>query len=139
MKQEKPLHLRVAEALGWKVATHPVLKPGDWWLSPGALAMSDDDGDPGGALSRDHLPRYDTDWSVTGPLIETYGITVTCYFISDKPFGWAAGLHANVVGHEDGFVSSADTPLLAICELILALKESGRLKPVASEANQAGA
>jgi hypothetical protein len=111
---EKPLHVRVAEALGW---TH-VYEAAVMGLFSTALA-SDRAwiGTPpeGGA----GLPvyRYDTDWSATGPLIERYGIDLTLY-----PKHWTASGHPE----RGGTLSCpGDTPLLAVCELIVTAKGSG--------------
>jgi hypothetical protein len=58
---------------------------------------------------------YDRDWSVTGPLIEEYGIALEV-LPSDA---WAARLVAEARG---------ETPLIAVCNLILVLvKEAGKL------------
>src|SRR3972149_10154355 len=104
---EKPLHVQVAEALGWTecqpssgvdlidcVGTSPAIGPGV------------------------DVPRYDTDWSATGPLIEKYGIET-------KPNGafWQAWVDEPAMGGAE----VGPTPLLAVCNLILALKAAGKL------------
>lgn len=114
-EQEKPLFVRVAEALGCKP------EPLDYY--PGAMGCScmppkrNEHGYDAGTLL-----RYDTDWAATGPLIERYGITIA-------PSGhglWLAGLDA-----QEGvpFVSDREDrqPLVAVCNLLLALKEAGKL------------
>ena len=85
---EKPLHVRVAEALGL------VVKDESRWCSGQCIALVTIGGDlPTVREGRHHherwlyerhdwegdsewypVPRYDEDWSVTGPLIEKYGI-----------------------------------------------------------------
>jgi hypothetical protein len=111
LEQVRPLHVRVAEALGW-VDMRPRSEDGLWggqapdvswpWTSP---------------------PRYDTDWSATGPLIEKYGIRVELTGpVVIHPIGkWRADYG---FGEHDGFGA---TPLLAVCNLILALKDAGKL------------
>lgn len=97
---DKPLHVRVFEALGGR---------SDW--SPEVWPL---------------LPRYDTDWSATGPLIEKYEIA-----IARRQAGaawWAARWARTDIrdaippNHYAG-----STPLLAVCHMILALHEAGKL------------
>jgi hypothetical protein len=66
------------------------------------------------------IPRYDLDWSATGPLIERFGIDLI-----HTSWGWEA---SRVV---DGtLVSATDivthTALGAVCNLILALHAAGK-------------
>lgn len=120
---EKPLHVRVAEALGCTETyydDHPYV-PG-WRGKPA-------DGHGGSP----HVPRYDTDWSATGPLIERYGISVTMDDDDASSVGWLAGTFEYVCG-SDGYhaymdrgYATGETPLIAVCNLILALKEAGKL------------
>jgi hypothetical protein len=101
----RPLHVRVAEALG--------MKPADMNLFPAGYVDSYAD-----------IPRYDTDWSATGPLIEKYGICL------DKGPDWAAFPREPFIFSDDverPCVVHAATPLIAVCFLILALKEAGKL------------
>ena len=82
------------------------------------------------------LARYDTDWAATGPLIERLGITLVLVShdgpprgeVLAKPYWWAE------VGHLDWYDGpicddreDGPTPLLAVCALILALAEAGKL------------
>ena len=94
---EKPLHVMVAEALG--TVNSQEVPP--WHFI---------------------TPRYDTDWSATGPLIEKYEITVmNCGGIWDASIGYDA---YGVCGdHEAG----GSTPLVAVCNLLLALHAAGKL------------
>lgn len=93
----KPLHVQVWEKLhGLDVGT-----TGAW-----AVIRS---------IDCEQFPRYDLDWSATGPLIERLGIGL--YLAAD---GWRArksdiAVHVNSVRHA--------TPLLAVCNLILALPD----------------
>lgn len=113
--KEPPLHVQVAQALGWIDCRLP--KSGildrDWigWH----LGME--------IGKRDPIPRYDTDWSATGPLIEKFNIALNCrpdvkpsqrweaYFLKDAQTrnSWSA----------QGF-----TPLLAVCHLIRSLQKN---------------
>lgn len=109
---EKPLHVRVAEALGQSARWASGLTNESGWYYAS------------GTQYRDHVPRYDTDWSATGPLIEKYAVHVepdACH-----PPQWLA-----FVLHEgEQFTVSegpGDTPLVAVCNLLLALKEAGKL------------
>lgn len=149
---EKPLHVRVAEALGWTEARcmgsrlswegqPPREGPGPWLLMENLPQP---------------IPHYDTDWSATGPLIELYEIsTVRCgvdYGDEDseyrpetrwgafrEPESYMAGdtedpLHTKLFysyGECDMLdypTHAGPTPLIAACNLILALKRSCRLE-----------
>jgi hypothetical protein len=112
-----PLHVQVAEALGWtywsadgRAATHCV--------PPGTeLDVSDN---PVVALPLHEIPHFDTDWSATGPLIERYEIDV-----------WRSARMWKAAPDTPGgtIVGRGTTPLIAICHLILALKADGKLCP----------
>lgn len=71
--------------------------------------------------------HYDTDWSVTGPLIEKFKIGVGVpdneHLIASCGEWYAISPH----NYEDGPQEYGETPLIAICRLILALKEAGKL------------
>jgi hypothetical protein len=104
---DKPLHVRVAEALGW---TPSGSINGVWWGNP------HDENAPGHYA----IPRYDTDWSATGPLIERYGITLDHQDDDGTlPDYWRA--------KRPGFTAETGHPLIAVCYLILALHEAGKL------------
>jgi hypothetical protein len=116
---ERPIHVRVAEALGW-IDCHEVAygaKAGAfvWW---GQKTRGFPEG----------IPRYDTSWEATGPLVEKYEITLG--FIK----GWFAHcegdsgrLYLNQEDREEPTIANGETPLLAVCALILALAEAGKL------------
>jgi uncharacterized protein DUF2591 len=114
---EKPLHVRVAEALGWtelrKVGG--ILIADNWagW-PPGALPLV------GQPRPEAIAPRYDTDWSATGPLIEKYGIGIQRDGLEGFWMAWVNG--------KSPTQSEDETPLVAVCYLILALKEAGKLE-----------
>jgi hypothetical protein len=140
--QEKPLHVRVAEALGWTDLTEgPPMLPGDepTWLGMPPV------GDSSLILSAvDHkervvtltmgirsVYRYDLDWSKTGPLIERFLVMVhppaSIYVL------WGAITSGGSLGRdvtEPAQVQAATgrTPQIAVCNLILALAAAGKLE-----------
>jgi hypothetical protein len=99
---DKPLHVQVAKALGWIGC---VRKPGTgWWgKAPGSSGLLP-------------LDRFDKSWSATGRLIEKYGIDV----FKQAP-NWKAVCEETLQG-------TGTTPLIAVCNLILALSEAGKLR-----------
>lgn len=114
MTDEKPLHVRVAEALGW---THISLNT--WHQRNNWAGMY-----PGGAAGSRRIPRYDTDWAATGPLIERIPITVGRYMSPFMDGAWYATAPGPSVIQSE---RTGATPLVAVCNLILALKEAGNL------------
>jgi hypothetical protein len=122
---EKPLHVQVAEALGCAVQ-----------IKAGRFVMRYRCGCQDGAHYRDcndpdwrEIMEYDTDWSATGPLIEKHCIGLTHLWPGDwggDGFRWAA-ITAGEVRHGLPLIEGP-TPLTAVCNLILALKESGKLE-----------
>lgn len=131
---EKPLHVRVAEALGCA----PKMRLGGrvWDCeckeNDHAEHKLHDDCHDGEGLNCDEylLARYDTDWSATGPLIEKYDVWLQpCEDHRTTPGvacrGWVA---VNGDISEEG---AGATPLEAVCNLILALKAAGKLEVAA--------
>lgn len=116
-EQEKPLHVRVAEALGCKPDCKVYGRHEIWSCTCQPRPVHDRDGMDGAPYEGREIEAYDTDWSATGPLVEEYGIS-----LEKDGNAWIAG-------SEDDWTFSDDcyTPLLAICHLILALKEAGKL------------
>lgn len=119
----EPLHVQVARALGCKLKK-VVYAPGgeDVWSCdcPGFDHMPDE-----GA----YVFRYDTDWAATGPLIEKYGVELhpcvqgyNCS-VPDHATTW----EATKVIDSCPWDKTGPTPLIAVCNLILALKEAGEL------------
>jgi hypothetical protein len=104
MTDEKPLHVRVAEALGCT----PRAFDGEWFCDCKATSHRFD----GGA---GRIAEYDSDWSATGPLIERFAIKLDPYHADH----WEASAE---IPTRDGA-----TPLEAVCSLILALAEAGKL------------
>lgn len=134
---DKPLHVHVAEALGWtwkKSSSNSVR-----FLCPPAY-LEDFDLDPTDYFDADdsvrvasdafrYVPRYDTDWAATGPLIEKYGIELEWEKRNNErmwsaAYGWQVGRLRPVL--LDGYAS---TPLLAVCHLLLQLHKAGKLTP----------
>lgn len=144
----KPLHVRVAEALGFGGASpcpqcpmfdkheqtwhfdhlqsdtrHPVYA----WLWESVY----DFGDACTCWCRSDKPhvvtyalqRFDTNWSATGPLMERYGLTVY-----HEAAGWAAREDGGRPGTGLG-VDHAGSPLEAVCHLLISLGKAGRLAP----------
>jgi hypothetical protein len=114
---EKPLHVRVAEALGW---TEVEFRDGCWWgLKPGAVKVGP---------YRDFVPHFDREtqhqgyedyidgWAATGPLIER--LQPDLYPLGK---GWEA-VHDSLPAPIRGV-----TLLQTVCLLILALHEAGKL------------
>lgn len=124
---DKPLHVRVAEVLGW-FRFEPSLNgmwPDEWRGQPPTPIVGE---------AAKEIPRYDTDWSATGPLIEKYGITLMKAW-PDSPDPWHACTESHYgafnVGHSHQceFINAGlQTPLVAVCNLILALAEAGKLE-----------
>ena len=121
----KPLHVQVAEALGCKVG----MKPGfDDWKTPLCGCEDVRHAHPSGVIF-----HYDTDWSATGPLIEKYGLGLAAGSASTVPpsrrkayllyDGWDPVYEDWVTGE------GGATELIAVCHLVLALREAGKLAP----------
>lgn len=138
---EKPLHVLVAEALGWTESRED--KDNDFWFAH--LPISDEERERlerakkrGGDIMLPYqtgphgpwyvIPRYDTDWAETGPLIEAHGIN-----IGKHPYTLWTASTAEDFPHPDreqgastNFMSGKH-PLVAVCLLILELKKAGKL------------
>jgi hypothetical protein len=121
MNQEKPLHVQVAEALGWTDISDydPIF--GNRGLPPKHLRTPWGyvdllSGKPIRDMDICNVPRYDTDWSAGGPLFDKYVL-----FAHHHPSGWT------VVAHDPSFAAQDPAGLLsATCHLILALKQAGK-------------
>jgi len=106
---DKPLHVQVAEALG---RVSHLRGDGGWWH-----------GDV-------PVPRYDIDWSVTGPLIERYAISIHHLDYPDHNgwfASWRTGAGKRWKSTPAGARPPCKTPLQAVCQMIIALKELGLL------------
>jgi hypothetical protein len=146
VSDEKPLHVKVAEALtsaiaeAWwfepeaqeaRLGTHPD-GSSSWALPvapPGFVHNEDDEWDEAWWMSGRKfytIPRYDTDWSATGPLIERYGLNVNrAQAARDDGGPWCAWRWAQPGDEVPPRKQWGDTAPLAVCHLILHLK--GRL------------
>ena len=125
----KPLHVQVAEALGCKPAIY-------WENSPWECRCEDSPhaahtihsecchSHSGMACNDGDLAAYDTDWAATGPLIEKYGLRV--YPHQGMDAHGDGGWNASRGSWADFHVGA--TPLVAVCNLILALAKAGKLQ-----------
>ena len=66
-------------------------------------------------------PRYDTDWSATGPLIDRYSIEL----IKEAEGRWCASSWDET---KSAVVCWGETPLAAACRLIISLGKAGKLE-----------
>lgn len=141
MSEEEALHIRVAEALGYKPAwTHSE------WEHWRAQVPEHNDGRgvcvrcPGCGLGgylgdlpvnspcpSPFAPRYDTDWSATGPLIERYQIG---FYRDEDHRIWIAQPTWEMSEKDLNYASHfpGETPLIAACRLILAIAAAGKLE-----------
>jgi hypothetical protein len=142
---KRPLHVRTAEALGWVRLVDTgggLMLPGEptmwlglapsWWNDCGAYVLSVDQNTKTLTFGSGSVPRFDTDWSAGGRLIERFSIGWDrCVKLMSPPLqgdNWIAvvvGVDAErpLKTHGDG-----DSPLKAMCELIIRLKERDRLR-----------
>jgi hypothetical protein len=122
---DEPLHIEVARALGWTRVEECPASTLDWHGHPPDehWAKVNDYGNYGLCgceKPQAVVPRYDTDWSATGPLIERYEITLDHQDDDGTlPDYWRA--------KRPGFTAETGHPLIAVCYLILALHEAGKL------------
>lgn len=125
MSDEKPLHVRVAEALGCRLRQTLGAERRLWHCGCEGQEHYDhgfavaEDGEvltlgPG----RDTVRRYDTDWSATGPLIERFKIDVRW---GGQNLRWWASENAGLA------TVSGETPLEAVCALLLEIAAAGKL------------
>lgn len=132
---DKPLHVQVAEALGCA----PKLLYGEWqcgcpevrgahYRRPHAAHAFHEEcchSHSGLGCDPDSLARYDTDWSVTGPLIKRFRLCLIAEWRIDTGSIWVArSFHGGDFSHSE---CAGSTPPLAICGLILALSKAGKL------------
>lgn len=113
MADEKPLHAQVAEALGWTNLRCSLADgSAQWGVNPsGRYRIMWDN------LRLDLVPRFDSDWRATGPLMERYARSV--YGLGGG--GWEA------MAREAGHLGRGETPLVAVCRLVLHLHADGKL------------
>jgi hypothetical protein len=131
-----PLHVRVASALGWTELLHvPIegLEQHDHWTGKppaGSISIAriitGIDREKRLVVTAATVPRYDTDWAATGPLIERLRICLLRPFFAKRPEpeGWT--WLAQPVAAEGSEVWATDAkPLMAVCLVILKMKEDG--------------
>jgi hypothetical protein len=131
MEQQKPLRVKVAEALGCK----PVRVDAPHWAADQSFAWRCECGDPsewvyphGRTTQRGiqgELLHWDADWHDGGPLIQKYRLGIEEPGKDGGPMLWTAYYHyreAAAAGYEHG-----ETPLVAVCNLLLEMAKSGRL------------
>lgn len=157
MSEEKPLHVQVAEALGWTEVVHftpttsSVIAP-VWAGAPPkgyehwkhGITEADFLHMSHGGPERRTIPRYDTDWSATGPLLERFGIAS-----APSPHGyryrigvtegpeiayWPAGGYDSTHECWDWEALGA-TRLIAACNLLVELAAAGKLEPTLGAAD----
>jgi hypothetical protein len=123
-----PLRARVAQALGCA----PRLFGGEW-ICECLDRQHACDGVDGAPREGESIESYDTDWSATGPLIEKYRVQVTPCVYVHGPGGeggcdhkWTA---VNLNTDDEASIGEGvgETPLIAICNLLLSLAEVGKL------------
>jgi hypothetical protein len=124
----KPLHVRVAIALGCTPKLEEGFFPGpgngpEWLCSCGPRYKHSNFERYLGPFGPGRVSRYDTDWSATGPLIVAYDIWLQPCKHEGTPKHWTAT--SPLDDHEAD--ADGSTPLEAICNLILALAEAGKL------------
>ena len=117
--EESPLHVRVAEILGWV----GISKDGFGAHAPWSGAAT-----PG--CMREWIPRYDLDWRESGRLIDRYDIEVgpTYSGMGSALPRWTAAVGCRDERDGEEF-ARGETPLIAVCNLLLALAKEGKLKP----------
>ncbi len=143
---DKPLHVQVAEALGMtlvdrstavRISNERHVKNNDeverslgirppfndyehWYSGAGPYILSDS------TFGLDQVPAYDTSWEATGPLIEKYKISLRhgeCRMHVECRNLWCATSQ----DHQADDRVDAVNPLVAVCYLVIALKEAGKL------------
>jgi hypothetical protein len=121
MTEEPELYVQVAEALGWT----DVQPCGNIMLPDSSFY----DGRPPGAAviigspqeGRCIVPRYDIDWSATGPILERLRLGLIPLIAPHV--GFTASCHTE----DDLLFEYGATPLIAACNLLLELKKDEKL------------
>lgn len=126
---DDPLHVQVARALGWTRIT----PDGTWeWTATKPRVPVDTPGWAGSHPQDDShmrnalVPRYDTDWAATGPLIQRYRIG----FSPDAPDSPGQILAYYEGAGSEWVEGKGPTHLIAACNLLLALHAAGKLEPL---------
>ena len=125
---DKPLHVQVAEALGWMDCRETqtlcqVKIDGEWATPVRSFGWEGRPPTKGPAFTGRSIPHYDTDWAATGPLIEKYEINIDL-----REAGWCAtSFDKKFVLDHKADPQFGPTPFIAVCNLILKLAEEGKL------------
>lgn len=143
MSSEKPLHVRVAEALGcepYQCDDENCCGVVGSWHCPSSCGKAHVDREEG---VREWVTRYDTDWSAAGPLIERFRISLRSPheppYAGERmweAFAWPPADPTHKAGdcQDEMVAGSSKGPLVAVCRLILALAEAGKLTETAQRA-----
>lgn len=118
---DKPLHVQVAEVMGWTSCHFAPNGNRTGWGGTDEPAWVGTQ--PDSPMVNVEVPHYDTDWSATGPLIEKYAVSVCP---ASKAW-WSASWPGSEDINQTNFSSYGPTPLIALCNLILALHKAGGL------------
>lgn len=142
---EKPLHVRVAEALGCKLELAPSQRWGqpagemEWFCrcpKPKTALTGSVEWKTGqqpknprhiGYMTYGEVARYDLSWYATGPYVEKYRLWVQpC----EHPHGSFDGPHwtAYVVRGAQSWEGEGKTALIAICHCLIELAAAGKIK-----------
>lgn len=139
---DKPLHVRVAEALGWTDCRRcgDIAAP---WASGWEGRPKNEPyiiGDERAGWRT--VPRYDLEWGATGPIIWRNGIGLFSY--GKRAKSWSATWYSETkpcgeCGRDkevrvqwprlDSMSNHCEDPLVAVCHLILELSRAGTLLP----------
>ena len=114
-ESEKPLHVLVAEALGWSNLHERT--EGHWWGNEPYQGMS---------LA---VPIYDRSWCSTGVLLERFGISVGQEHLLNEdltPSGWVA-IKSDPKSTSRHTIERGKTPCEAVSRLIVELSKEGKL------------
>lgn len=112
---EEPLHVRVAEALG-----HVPCGAWEHFMADSMMLPRGACEHAGKCYPSGDCPRYDTRWGYTGPLIEKYASSIT---EAVDQSCWNALSKWGLIP----LMASGPTPLIAACNLVLLLREAGKL------------
>ena len=112
---DRPIHVRVAEKLGWTDFAQEYPAQYGWTGKPPGVSM------------RVAVPQADVRWDITGPLIERHRIFLGPSYEPGGANRWHACLTSGescLFGDDShGPNAAGDTPLLAVCHLILMLPD----------------
>lgn len=114
---EKPLNVRVAEALGWTEIQYA--------HSVGAYGRRPDRSGGLDGHGIEAVPCYDTDWSASGPLIDKYKLEL---WTNHQYGNWSASVGIESPGWDSAMIAATgETALKAACVCILEMSKAGKL------------